>query len=362
MRHLAAWGTFFIVLAACPAGSPAKVSGPCVNCHTMHNSQGGSPMAFRMSGGSKVYGGLVNEGLLNTDCIGCHQGANVSGSVPFVFDTSVPNYGLTGTEAGTTTLAGGNFHWVSMGAERTGHNVSGITPLDSVHGVTPPGGVAMGGQITCGGILGCHGSSSAATPTQAIMGGHHGKDMTAWQDGTSVAKSYRFLNGVQGMEDNSFELQPTQSKHNKYYGKNRVSETDLAAGTISSHCARCHGNFHNGSGKIAFGTFGAGVWLRHPVDFDMSRAISSTEYVTYNNGTGTGNPYSVVSPVATASTSTSVNTTVDVSTSANNAIVMCLSCHRAHGTPYDAILRWDYKKWPQAGGYNGCAVCHTTKD
>ncbi|MBU2537792.1 MAG: hypothetical protein KKH22_05090 [Proteobacteria bacterium] len=363
MRYLAALGAFFILLAAYPEASQAKVSGPCVNCHTMHNSQGGSPMAFVITGGSKVYGGLVNEGLLNTNCIGCHQGTNVIGSVPFVLGTGgAPNYGITGTEAGTNTLAGGNFYWVSSGSERTGHNIAGITPLDSAHGVTPPGGVAMGGQITCGGILGCHGNPSAATQTQAIMGGHHGKDITIWQDGTTVAKSYRFLSGIQGMEDNSFELQPTPSKHNKYYGKNRVSETDLAAGTISSHCARCHGNFHNGSGKIASGTFGAGVWLRHPVDFDMSRAISSTEYVTYNNGIGTGNPYSVISPVATASTSTSVNTTVDISTSANNGIVMCLSCHRAHGTPYDGILRWNYKRWPQADGYNGCAVCHTTKD
>ncbi|MBA3003690.1 MAG: hypothetical protein FP813_07570, partial [Desulfurivibrio sp.] len=105
-------------------------------------------MAFTMSGGSKVYGGLVNEGLLNTNCIGCHQGTNISGSLPFVFGTTTPNYGLTGTEAGTNTLAGGNFHWVSLGAERTGHNVAGITPLDSAHGVTPPGGVAMAGQIT----------------------------------------------------------------------------------------------------------------------------------------------------------------------------------------------------------------------
>ncbi|TDB36211.1 MAG: hypothetical protein D9V46_07825 [Deltaproteobacteria bacterium] len=360
MRHLAAWGTFFIVLAACPVGSPAKVSGPCVNCHTMHNSQGGSPMAFTISSGSKVYGGLVNEGLLNTNCIGCHQGANVSGSVPFVFDASAPNYGLTGTEAGTTTLAGGNFHWVGMGAERTGHNVAGITPLDSVHGVTPPGGAAMGGQITCGGILGCHGSSSAVTPTQAIMGGHHGKDMTAWQDGTSVAKSYRFLNGVQGGEDPNFEFRPTQNQHNKYYGVDRSSEANLAAGSISSHCARCHGDFHNGGGKMAAGSFGAGVWLRHPIDFDMSRSVSSTEYATYNSGTGTANPYSVISPVATASTTPVVNTSVYAAS--DDAIVMCLSCHRAHGSPYDAIMRWDYKKWPQADGYNGCAVCHTSKN
>ena len=359
MRHQAVCGAIFIVLLAYPGLSPAKVSGPCVNCHTMHNSQGGSPMAYKLSGGSKVPSAQVNEGLLITDCIGCHQGTNSGGSLPFVLDIGSANYGTTGTEG--NTLAGGNFHWVSLGADRTGHNVSGITAQDATLVVTPPGGTAMAGQLTCAGTLGCHGKSSVATPTQAIMGGHHGKDGTiAWQDGTTVARSYRFLNGIQGLEDSDFEFQPTVSAHNKYYGVDRTSEIETASGSISSLCARCHGNFHNGSNKMAAGSFGAGVWLRHPVDFDMSRAASSTEYTTYNSGTGTANPYSVVAPVATYSNSTGVNTSVY--SAADDAIVMCLSCHRAHGTPYDAIMRWDYKKWPQAGGYNGCAVCHTTKN
>ncbi len=360
MRHPAVSGAFFIVLLAYPGLCSAKVSGPCVNCHTMHNSQGGAPMAYTVSGtGTKDYGGRVNEGLLVTDCIGCHQGTNSSGPLPFVLDIGVDNYGATGTEG--NTLAGGNFRWVSLGAERTGHNVSGIAPQDTAHGITPPGGAPMAGQLTCAGTLGCHGSSLVATPTRAILGGHHGKDRTiGWQDGTTVAKSYRFLDGIKGLEDSDFEFQPTVSAHNKYYGVDRTSETDTASGAISSLCARCHGDFHKGSGKMAEGSFGAGVWLRHPIDFDMSRAASSTEYTTYNNGGGTANPYSVISPVATASTSAEVNTTVYAAT--DDAIVMCLSCHRAHGTPYNAILRWDYKQWPQTGGYNGCAVCHTSKN
>ncbi|RLA81698.1 MAG: hypothetical protein DRG33_00080, partial [Deltaproteobacteria bacterium] len=40
--------------------------------------------------------------------------------------------------------------------------------------------------------------------------------------------------------------------------------------------------------------------------------------------------------------------------------VQCLSCHRAHGSPYPDMLRWDYRNWP-GGGMNGCAVCHTSK-
>lgn len=356
-------GTVLAMLLACVVPGHAKVTGQCSNCHTMHNSQGGSPMAFVMEGGSRTESGALNPALLTTDCVGCHQGINSGGTIPYVFSFSSPVYGDTGTEAGTTTLAGGNFYWVAQGNDRKGHNVAGITGQDDPLGVVPPGGSAMAGQITCAGTLGCHGDPQVAGPTQALLGGHHNKEMGDWQDGSTVPRSYRFLLGIQGLEDPAFEFRPTQNQHNKYYGQHRNSETVTADGSISSLCARCHADFHNGSGKIASGSFGSGVWLRHPVDFDMSRALSSDEYTTYNGGDGTANPYSVVAPVATESTSTEVNTSVDIATTGNNnAIVMCLSCHRGHGTPHDAILRWDYKLWPQPGGYNGCAVCHTSKD
>jgi len=350
-----------ILFCCLPVTAMAKVRGLCVNCHTMHNSQGGTPVAYTVDkSGQTIPVTKVSPALLNTDCVGCHQGTNAAGgAVPYVLDTKGPTYGLTGTEG--TTLAGGNFYWVTLGQDRTGHNIADVSLADQKLAFIPPGGSAMLAQITCAGTNGCHGNPAVMHPTLAVLGAHHGKDMGVWQDGSSIAKSYRFLDKVKGLEDQAYEYQPTSLQHNKYYGEDRNFETETAAGSISSHCARCHGNFHNGSGKMAPGSFTAGVWLRHPVDFDMSRASSSTEYKLYNGGTGSNNPYSVVAPVATTDNSTAVNTTVNVSTDSNNAIVMCLSCHRAHGTPHDAILRWDYKKWPSAG-YNGCAVCHTAKN
>ena len=45
-----------------------------------------------------------------------------------------------------------------------------------------------------------------------------------------------------------------------------------------------------------------------------------------------------------------------------DAIVLCISCHRAHATPYDDILRWNYREWPGINdNQNGCLACHTTK-
>jgi predicted CXXCH cytochrome family protein len=38
----------------------------------------------------------------------------------------------------------------------------------------------------------------------------------------------------------------------------------------------------------------------------------------------------------------------------NSAQVFCLSCHRAHASPYRDSMRWDYSKSAQ-----GCLECHT---
>lgn len=342
-----------------PLVCDAKVTGQCGNCHTMHFSQGGAaPLDVK---GNTATG--PNDALLNTNCIGCHQGINSGGirPTPYVLQTSEPAYSSTGTEGTSTTLAGGNFYWVISSAlgDATGHNVSGIADVDGRLGTTPPGGTE-GAQLTCAGTSGCHGDRTVSGEVKSMLKSHHANDMTKWKDGSTLAKSYRFLYSVQGWEDLQYEYRPASNRHNKYYGIDRTSETENNNGTISSLCAKCHGNFHQGAGKIASGTFGSsGVWLRHPTDFDMGRASSTDEYTAYNGGSGSNNLYSVISPVATASKTELINSTIY--TAADDAIVMCLSCHRAHGTPYQAILRWDYKAWP-GGGYNGCAVCHTTKD
>ncbi len=347
---------FFSLLLLLPNIAAARVTGPCVDCHTMHNSQNNYPV---------TKSGRANPALLLTDCIGCHTGTNTTHSTtPFVFETTSPLYKETGTETDSNTLAGGNFYWVAnvgtLVGDRLGHNVAGITAPDATLTLPPGGDGTFNGQLKCAGTNGCHGRRDTTHQITSVKGGHHGKNNSVWQDGSTLEKSYRLLENIQGFGDPDYELHPTSERHNKYFGQDRTSESDQAPGTISGFCARCHQYFHDGSSSIAASsTFGNGVWLRHPTDFDMSGAVSSEEYTSYNGGNGTSNTYSVVSPVATEETTTSVNTVIYARQ--NDAVVMCLSCHRAHGTPYPGMLRWNYKAWP-GGGYNGCAVCHTTKN
>lgn len=358
------------LLILLPSIVEAKVGGLCVYCHTMHNSQAGMSMAFELDltkPNATKSDTTPNNALLKTDCIGCHQGTNTGTTAPFILDTRAggPDYGTTGTDG--DTLAGGNFYWVSTGQDRTGHNVAGLASQDLKHTNIPPGGSALvGDQLTCAGINGCHGSELQSNQIIAIRGGHHNNDMSAWNDGLSITTSYRFLDGIQGKEDSDYEYKPDSSHHNKYYGINSPGGTGNS-GTISNHCARCHNNFHDNSSQISAGTLGNNVWIRHPTDFDMSNAKSQgsfdgSEYDYYNDTQNINpRPYSVISPVATKDKTTTVNATVYTSVGADDAIVMCLSCHRAHGSPFDGILRWNYKNWPGTG-VNGCAKCHTTKN
>ncbi len=350
----------FLVLLAVLTGTGrlhARVTGPCVNCHTMHNSQNNQPVTPNAK---------PLPALLAIDCIGCHTGVNNGqNSTPYVFDINPPLYRLTGTEADANTLAGGNFYWVANTGtaigDRLGHNVAGVSAPDATLTVPPGSNGTFNGQLRCAGTLGCHGRRTTLDQINDIKGAHHYKIHGTWQDGSTLARSYRFLNGIQGMGDARYEYHPTSQQHNKYYGLDRTAESQAATGTISAFCATCHQYFHDGSGSLApSATFGTGVWLRHPTDFDMSGAVSSKEYRAYNGGNGTSNVYSVISPVATEDTSATVNDTVYARQ--NDAVVMCLSCHRAHGTPYPALLRWNFRAWPGSNGVNGCAICHTVKN
>ena len=339
-------------LSSTTTSEAGLINQKCDVCHTIHNSQAGVPMAYNTG---------PNPSLLRNDCIGCHTGTNSDTSLfPFVLDTEqIPVYETTGTEGTTNTLAGGNFYWV-VPSDSKGHNVIGVTTLeDQTLHLTPPGGSNLDSRLTCAGQYGCHGDRSESNQFAAMKYSHHYTKPQLWQDGSTIARSYRFLDGIQGFGHTTYEYRPSKSSHNKYYGKDRSVETDTATGTISSLCSQCHADFHNGYENIASGSFGNGVWFRHPTNFDMGRASAGSEFASYNSGDGTDNNYSVISPVATSNTAALVNETVY--TVSDDAIVMCLSCHRPHGTPYSSLLRWNYKGWP-ADGYNGCAICHTLKD
>ena len=333
---------FFLLFSSL---AEAKVTGTCSNCHTMHNSQGGSVVAKDDSGGLTV---TPHGSLLIYSCVGCHSQTDAAAwkdgitNAPTVLNTSEPTYGAKG-------LAAGNFYYVSGTVDNTGHNV--LSNTDGALVNTPPGGSALTVQLRCAGTWGCHGHNGRQTgdtavndQTGAMKGAHHGDDAPPLAGSlTDVSKNYRFLLGIKGKEDSDWEYDNINTSHNEYQGS-----ASSATNTISYLCAECHGKYHTWIGGASeVGT--SSPWLRHPTDIALK---SMGEYAGYTF-------YDMLAPVARPNPNSVTDPTV---VAPGTDIVMCLSCHRAHASPYFKLLRWDYKGWPGNGQTNGCNVCHTAKN
>lgn len=325
-----------IVVCCFSSSLTAAVGGLCSNCHTMHNSEGGNIVAKDLEGNPVAD---AYRSLLISSCLGCHTNQTDStildqphGKTPIVNNLVLPS----------NMLAGGNFYYVQQDSSG-GHNViPGILDpvLTGPPGGTFPAGGQYAGQLRCSGTRGCHGFNGghAETPvddeTEALGKAHHS---TGILNGSAVGGSYRFLYGITGVEDSDWEHDNTNSSHNEYKGSTNPSDQN----SISYFCSECHGNFHD------VGT--SSPWIRHPAD-EVLPTIPA-EYAQYTE-------YSMIAPIARPDP-TNVSFTNGVTPGQD--IVMCLSCHRAHGSPYYKGLRWDYKNSNLSTALSGCGVCHTGK-
>lgn len=353
------------LLLSLPLLSNAAVRGLCSDCHTMHNSQQGSLVAFtRDASGRAVLREQAFGMLLKTDCLGCHSHAGPEtivtlgeSRVPIVLNLTEPAYPPDGTSS--SVLAGGNFHWLVREGDPYGHNVHGIFGEDPRFS----GGLAPGGTPRAGDCATCH--KTLATPQGGCNGCHVAQHHAAG-GGVVAAREegwYRFLGsvmlrdgrpeataeGVAGIEDPDWEQNPLPNRHNTYQGSTAGSSSYLDTGSINQKCAGCHGRFHSE-------TQASSVWIRHPVDAVIPDAGEFTGFTTYNP----------LVPVARRhATGEDANFS---NINRGSDLVSCISCHRPHGSPYPAMLRWNYRAWPGIDSHtgqpalNGCAVCHTAKD
>jgi predicted CXXCH cytochrome family protein len=350
----------------------ASIDQICSGCHTMHNSQDGTGMGAATTDGPQ-------EQLLRADCLACHTGAGMTSSfqAPVVLQTA----GDPGGTGYQKTNAGGDFYWVNQNTtddDKKGHNVDLLgTGQDANIGLTPPGyadigsGVASGGafstQLTCAGEFGCHGDHANNNDNWAgVKGAHHSNDngsATRSVSDSATGDSYRFLKGINGLENAEWNWNETAGSHNEYFGEDDDTNRDQSGTrsgvdtTISYLCAQCHGDFHT---DINTADPGSSPWVRHPTDIVLP---TGGEYDDYNTEGAGGGLYSIEAPVARGVVPTASASDIDFDASVTGAIVMCLSCHRAHGSDQPDLLRWDYSDM-DAGGSNttGCFVCHTEKN
>jgi hypothetical protein len=335
----------------------AKVTGACSNCHTMHNSQVGRSVAKDFDGSSFSPTDTPKGNLLIYSCLGCHSatdGSTWQDSVtkaPVVFNTVLPIY---------DGLAGGNFYWVKDD-DTKGHNIFILSPDDYL--TKAPGDP---GFSTCG-TNSCHsnldrvvsGAGSGLDERQGcekchLNPKHHANDHDYMVGGlvTNADQGwYRFVSGhmtgdglgAEGYEDGDWQKTCSSSDHNEYLG-NQVSGNYGFYGlgnTVTAFCTGCHGDFHVRQGSQS-------PWLRHPSDAILPVSGEYANYTVYN----------CIVPVARPTLPSDPSPTVTPGTD----MVMCLSCHRAHASPFFKMMRWDYKSTNLSDALSGCNLCHTSKN
>lgn len=304
-----------------PASAMAAVSGACANCHTMHNSQHGEAINADLA--------TVNDKLLKgAGCAGCHTGGS-NDATTGVLDTADPMKPPQVSDS-TNFLAGGYF----AGATDTEHhNVADLYALDSnfTDDINAPGGTFTlddgngDPALTCDT---CHGAS-----------GHH-----------SGGGEYRLLS--YGSTD--VVLDGADSGN---FGVLDKAVSGYESTSMNAFCAECHGGFH---GTDQYDAAAGTPWLRHPTDWSLTEAdagSTSTDY-TANYGDGTD--------VVGAGTLAAAIPLGDDGTNADD--LMCISCHRPHGSANDDMLRFAYNNGDAGDNVAGdatesfgCETCHGSK-
>ncbi len=310
-------GAAFMLPSVAQAG---VVSGTCVNCHTMHDSNNGATMATA---------GPNDFLLIQDGCTGCHTGgtnAAATGKMsttpwaPQVDDAALP---LAGGYFGTTP---GNAHNVTA-ADAALDFASGVSPTPSGGVVSPfVASAAVTATFDC---IDCHG---------AVGGDHHGAtDATSARTGSSTAgDSYRFLDAD---SDNATPADGVYVASNASSGtwEAVVAETNsYVAADMNTFCAACHPGFHSTTNTGGTGATGTGPFVRHPTN------VSTTGYGALYLNTVKAIP---------------------VGTGGAGNEVMCVSCHRAHGTGQPDLLRFTYSTNVAGDGTAtlGCETCHGSK-
>jgi hypothetical protein len=346
----------------------------CDGCHVMHNANNG--VAKSTAGGVAAWSNVTNMYLLqgsdqSSTCLICHAGSKTVGLQFTVADTN-PAGG-----AASNRTPGGDFGWLRLEwknspAQRHGHNVVAADFTMTADTVTvAPGGSYTGGSgkaaFACSSCHDPHGryrmvadagkangvgfiGPYAANSLPIAASGSYGAAPVANQ---YAVGAYRLLagSGYAPVSNPAFPFPndpPVAVAPMTYNSTEATSEVRVAYGTgMSEWCQNCHTNVHFNSDTRAVGIAG----FRHPAGSDA--VLTANQISVYNTYLSSGkvNPaltdnYTSLVPfeqgkdktIAALAAKTASGSIIAADGSSN---VMCLSCHRAHASAFDSMVRWD---------------------
>jgi hypothetical protein len=376
-----------IVNGSQPDGQAFHAGGvaACDGCHVMHNANNGIAKSTVRNGASVTpWTNVTNMFLLqgsdqSSTCLICHQGQQ-----PIGLQFTVADLQVAAGAAPKNRTPGGDFGWLTLGfgaanngapslGERHGHNIVandwGLVS-DAALKTAPGGTYAVGTGKAAFACSSCHDPHGryrmiADGTTQngvAFVGPFAQNSLPIAASGsygaaplanTYAVGSYRLLagQGYAPVSNAAFPFPndpPVAVAPLTYNSGEATNEVRVAYGTgMSEWCQNCHTNVHFNSDTRAVGIAG----FRHPAGSDAKLAANQiTIYNTYlssgkvNPGL-TSNYTSLVPFEQGKDKSLSVlknNTVVGGSIVADaGSNVMCLSCHRAHASAFDSMVRWD---------------------
>ncbi len=286
----------------------------CDGCHSMHSGAASGPALQKGSDASST-------------CLNCHNGA--------------AGYHVSSAD-GSNTNEGGDFHWTkdngytyqqrgpkTFDYDKAGHNMlaADFGMVNDSRLTMAPGGSFPAAGLGCTSCHDPHGQANGGTVGGAMpisVSGSYGAVPPA---GTQ-AGNYRILYDSAKV---GFSEDAPIARSNSYNG----AFVQYGSG-MSGWCANCHGAFYSNSASSGM----------HPTDVAVPAAYNS--YVATGNFTGTvATAYDPLVPIERGVTTASSDLPdpTDQATagvgSDGNSKVMCLSCHRAHGSAFNSALRGD---------------------
>jgi hypothetical protein len=340
----------------------------CEGCHTMHNSLEGQAMDADMA--QYEAGPYLLQGSdMSSACLNCHDGPTLSGyhvSSIGAADGVPKNW----TPGGDFTWVQKTYTYVVRGAtltnhgERHGHNVVAV---DFGYTADPtiteaPGGTYPADNLSCGSCHDPHGRArrfvdgsisvpalgDASLPIKNSGSYNTSADPTAW----GAVGVYRILGGLgyKAMSEPSvtFGAQaPAAVAPSSYNRSESASDTRVAYGSgMSEWCANCHGS-------MLMNNYTSGMaGLVHPAgnDGDLGAAIAANYNAYKKSGdlSGVAGPaaYTSLAPFEIGTTDYTAMKAFVTSGPTNGAEatnnVNCLSCHRAHASGFESMLRFPH--------------------
>jgi hypothetical protein len=301
---------------------------PCDGCHSMHGT------------------GIIRSGpwlMKGTDpssiCLNCHSGVGA------------PNSPNVASPDGSAKTPGGDFYWLNKDfawldgnspGERHGHNIRAMDYgyIEDTSNAQAPGGTYLSSNLGCnschdphGKVRGTHGpvvdsGSYGGSPPSGTIFGNYRLLGDAGYNGGNQANGYSFTNDAPVAAQNPLSM----------FGESDTSHVDYGSG-MSAWCANCHNEIMN-SEHTSTGGFD------HPVN-----EVLASEYINrYNTYLKTGDlsgirdtAYLQFVPFERGVADASVLNPTSTLGPDTSSRIMCLTCHRAHGSAFIYGGRWDLR-------------------